>query len=145
MTHSARLNAGFSLIELMIGLCILAVLSTMAYPSYEHMITRSRRAQAQTALFELAERMEQYYAKEYSYQGATLKKLRINPISQEGFYQLSIETTSDSDYDLAAIPLNSQALHDKQCQSLTLSKTGNQGIAAGPSGQPLGRVSDCWY
>lgn len=52
--------AGFSLLELMIVIVIVATLSTLAYPSYQQHIIRSNRAAAQQYLLEVASLQHQF-------------------------------------------------------------------------------------
>ena len=47
------LSHGFTLIELMIVVAIVAILASIAYPSYKDSVLKSRRAEARTALSEL--------------------------------------------------------------------------------------------
>jgi len=49
---------GFSLLELMITLTIMGILLGFAYPSYQLYTIRSHRLEGQTALLDLAHRME---------------------------------------------------------------------------------------
>ena len=65
-------NKGFTLIELVIAMAIIGILASIAYPSYLDYITRARRQDGQTALLELANQMEQYYANNNTYQTATI-------------------------------------------------------------------------
>jgi type IV pilus assembly protein PilE len=53
-------NRGFTLIELMITVVIVAVLASIAYPSYEGYMKRNRRAEAQQLLAGIANRESQY-------------------------------------------------------------------------------------
>lgn len=66
MTTRCR-NNGFSLIELMVTVAILAILAAIAYPSYRDQILKSRRGDAQTALLEIAQRQERFYAQNATY------------------------------------------------------------------------------
>jgi prepilin-type N-terminal cleavage/methylation domain-containing protein len=52
---------GFTLIELMIVVMIVGVLAAIAYPSYQDSVTKSRRADAKSALLELSVFMERLY------------------------------------------------------------------------------------
>jgi type IV pilus assembly protein PilE len=52
---------GFTLIELMIALAVLSILTAIAYPSYQESMTKSRRADAKSALLELSVSMERLY------------------------------------------------------------------------------------
>ena len=46
---------GFTLIELMIVVAIVAILAAIAYPSYREHVVKSRRATAQSCLLEMAQ------------------------------------------------------------------------------------------
>jgi len=53
---------GFSLIELMVALAIVAILATIAIPSYREYVLRSHRRAAQTSMMDIANREQQYFA-----------------------------------------------------------------------------------
>jgi type IV pilus assembly protein PilE len=53
-------SRGFTLIELMIAVGIVAILTTIAVPAYRDQLRKSRRADAQAALMEIAQREQQY-------------------------------------------------------------------------------------
>ncbi len=57
-THKAEY--GFTLIEVMIAVAIVAILAAIAYPSYLDSITKGRRAEGRTALLELLQQQERY-------------------------------------------------------------------------------------
>ncbi|MGQ3888979.1 type IV pilin protein [Legionella sp. CNM-1927-20] len=144
-----NLNKGFTLIELMIVVVIVAILTMIAYPSYQDYITRSRRADGQAALLDLASRLERYYAQQNTYQTATIgtgnaTDVRATNLSPEQWYTLSITAQTPSSYTLQAVPNNQQATNDTRCQTLTLNSLGVKGITAGPAGVPTGPASRCW-
>ena len=56
-----RRQQGFTIIELMIVVVVIAVLSAIALPSYTDYITRSKLAEAYAHLADLRVKMEQYY------------------------------------------------------------------------------------
>ncbi len=49
---------GFTLIELMIVVAIIGILATIAYPSYQDQVRKSRRASAMIAVEEVAQAQE---------------------------------------------------------------------------------------
>ena len=140
---------GFSLIELLAVLTIIGILSTIAYPNYRDYIVRVHRSDGQTALLDLANRMERYHHHHHTYQTATIgtgKQNDILPtqISNGGWYILSIEEANKSAYLLQATPTGTQASSDTLCQSLTLNHLGNTSISSGPKIKPTGSPSQCW-
>ena len=68
----ARQSRGMSLIGLMISVAIVGILASIAYPSYEAQMQKSRRADAINALTDLANRMERYYTRTNAYNTATI-------------------------------------------------------------------------
>ncbi|MEX8191362.1 type IV pilin protein [Comamonas guangdongensis] len=62
---------GFTLIELMITVAIVAILAAVAYPAYTDSVLKGRRAQARTALAELLLQQERYKTQRNCYIGFT--------------------------------------------------------------------------
>lgn len=60
-------SRGFTLIELMIAVAIIALLAAIAVPSYKSYIVRSNRAAAQAVLMDIAQRQQQYLLDNRSY------------------------------------------------------------------------------
>ena len=140
---------GFSLIELLTVLVIIGILTTIAYPGYRNYIIRAHRSDGQTALIDLANRMERYYSEHNTYQTATIAVKTETDVlssnqSSEGWYTLSIPHASDFDYTLQATPTRDQATGDIYCQSLTLTSSAAKGITTGPEGIPTGTCAQCW-
>ena len=59
---------GFTLIELMVVIAIVAVLVTVALPSYREYVKRGNRRAAQSTMMDIINRQQQYFA-EYSRAG----------------------------------------------------------------------------
>ena len=57
----SRIDRGFTLIELMIVLVVIAVLGSIAVPTYRQYVLRSHRVEATAALLNIAAKQEKYY------------------------------------------------------------------------------------
>ena len=64
---SPRPHSGFSLMELMVTVAIIAILASIALPSYSEYITRSRLVDAHTRLGDLRIQMEKYFQDNRTY------------------------------------------------------------------------------
>jgi type IV pilus assembly protein PilE len=58
---------GFTLIEMMVALAVLAVLGALAYPQYMRYLTKTRRIEAQVAMIEALQVEERYYTQHNTY------------------------------------------------------------------------------
>lgn len=112
-------TAGFSLLELMIVLCIVSVLSLLAYPSWQHIVLRSHRLEAKLALLNLSARLEGYAQRHGSYTGASLANLGVNPLTQQGHYRLVMTVLTAGEYQLQAVARGGQN-RDKDYAVFTL-------------------------
>jgi type IV pilus assembly protein PilE len=125
--QNLRKNTGFSLIELLIVLMIIGIISCFAYPSYEQYIARTHRLDGQTALLDLAYRLEAHHTTHHTYQPLPT----LPQTSSDGFYQLRITHLSDTTYTLEAHAIGTQALNDAACALLTLDHLGIRGPSIG--------------
>jgi len=64
-------NSGFTLIELMITVTIVAILAAIAYPSYRNYVMRGQVVDATNGLTAMAANMERYYQDNRTYTGTS--------------------------------------------------------------------------
>ena len=65
--HRHATARGFTLIELMIGVAIVAILAAVALPQYKDYVSRSRLADASTGLSTIRAQMERYFQDNRTY------------------------------------------------------------------------------
>lgn len=65
--NAARQAKGFTLIELMITVAIVAILGAVAYPAYTDQIRKGKRADARAALLNLLQQQERYMTQRNTY------------------------------------------------------------------------------
>lgn len=132
-------QAGFTLIELMITVAIVAILARIAYGSYQGSIVKTRRAKAEACLVEQAQWMERYYTTKFTYAGATNPPPSSCSNDTNIPYTFAFSGTPDAvGFTLSAAPTTIQSSRDGKCATLTLD---NKGVR-GESG--TGTVADCW-
>jgi type IV pilus assembly protein PilE len=88
---SARAR-GFSLIELMVTVGIVALLAAIAYPSYLRYTVKSNRSAAQSYLMDAAQRQQQFLLDSRAYAGSPTILNDIPPPVVLQFYQVSFTT-----------------------------------------------------
>ncbi|MCY1291959.1 Type IV minor pilin ComP, DNA uptake sequence receptor [compost metagenome] len=72
----AKKQLGFTLMELMIVVVVVAILTAIAYPSYRQYVVRANRSEVQQFMLEIASRQQQYFSDVRSY-GSTLTQLGL--------------------------------------------------------------------
>jgi len=124
---------GFTLVELMITVAILAILASIALPSYQDSVRQTRRAAAQADLMELASHMERLYTTNGSYGDASTA---LPDLGTE-LYNLSFANNEpdDDSFIIIAQPQGAQAADS--CGDLSISNTGDVGVTQST-------VADCW-
>lgn len=121
-------SGGFSLIELMIALAIVAILVAVAMPSYQESVQKSRRSDGKIALEKAAAMEEQHYFlnNQYSNSVNNLGGSAGTLNSPEGHYAITVAFGADNqEYTLTATARNtSPQWNDTKCRRYQLDNTG---------------------
>lgn len=139
-------NTGFTLIEIMIVVAIVAILAAIALPAYQDSITKGRRTDAASALQGLAQAMERYYTEKGTYVGAagtggvpTIFPSKSPIDGSATYYNLTISAATANTYTLSATATGAQAGDG----NLTLSSTGARTWDKDNNGS-ISATENCW-
>lgn len=130
-------QAGFTLIELMIVVMIVAVLTSLAYAAYTQQIVKSRRAAATACLMGQVQYMERYYTTRFSYEGASAPGGGC--VAELSRHYTFASTATASGYTLSAEPVGLQARSDGRCMTLSINERGVKSRSG-----TAGEVLNCW-
>lgn len=129
-------NPGFTLIELMIVVTVVAILAAIAIPAYSDYVTRARRSDAQAALLEASQGLERCYSMYNRFDHADCP-ITVPFSSPDGYYSIT-GTIESNAYALTAAPTSGgPQADDTDCKTLTI----NQLNRRGATGED---VDACW-
>jgi type IV pilus assembly protein PilE len=123
---------GFSLIELMIVIAIVAILVALALPSYTAYVRKAKRGEAEKALMNWANLQEIWRANNPTYADDVDAPNGI-PLPTHDYYTFSLDAPNpptSSAYVLVATPTGDQAEdkdQGKDCDPLSLDQSGAKG------------------
>ena len=128
---------GFSLIELMVVVAIIAIIVGIGYPSYLGYTQKTRRSDGIAALNHAAMVMESCRSDLATYEGC---EDRVADQSEKGYYTITVAPGAipASTYTLTATAAGVQA-KDGKCTKLTLNAQGARGYAGSAPD-----VATCW-
>jgi len=140
MRNLGNRQAGFTLIELMITLAIVAILAAAATYAYTAYTLRNNRVAVQTYMTAISGKQQQYLldAREYALTSAALGV--VQPSHLTGKYTVTITANSAATpptFLITATPAGSQ-VKDTTCGTMTLNQAGTK-TATGSGG-----VAACW-
>lgn len=117
METKNRTAHGFTLIELLITVAIVAILASIAYPSYQDSVRRSHRTEAAGKVLEMAQRLEKIRAQTFSYAtGDGLSETHER-------YTVSTAVVNDT-YTITAAPLAGTDQTNDVCGTFTYTNEG---------------------
>ena len=126
---------GFTLIELMIVVVIIAILMAIVIPSYRSHMQRSRRGAAAACLTEQAQFLERYYTTNMTFVGATLPTTACTT-ELSRFYTIELDPSvalSGTAFRVRAVPVAGSAQASDSCATLRLNQAGTKTVSGSTS------------
>jgi type IV pilus assembly protein PilE len=136
---SGQKKRGFTLIELMIVVAVIAILGAIAMPQYMREVRKSRRTAAKTTLLDVASRQEKYYATQnkygaltdLAYSSSTLQA----PSATQDYYNVTLTLgTPTNGFTATASPQGDQ--QKDTCGTYSITNLGVQTVT--------GTDTNCW-
>lgn len=135
-----RGTAGFTLIEAMIVVAIVAILAAIALPSYQEYVRRGHRAEARAGLQQAATWMERAATAQGAYPVTAEFPGGLQTVPS-GRYGIALASTDGAAWTLTASRVAGSAQASDKCGDYTLTNTGLRDITNHASGTT---VLDCW-
>ena len=130
-----RTTQGFTHIEMMIVVAVVAILTAVALPTYRGYAQKSRRSEAQSYLLTIATRQQQFLVDTRAFSALTPDDIASQPANVKATYDVRLVTSNDPPpptFKVTATPKPDQAA--EQCGELTVDQTGAKTAA----------VAGCW-
>jgi len=137
---------GVTLIELLTVVVIVAILASIAVPSYRRYILRSQRTDATTALLRIQSGEEKFLVQNGKYTdlvdtAPASGGLGLSKTSEQGFYNLNVQLTTTGYTATASVVSTKGQKDDKTCQTFTVNEAGTRTALDSMS---TDRTVECW-
>ena len=111
--HSqTRTSRGFTLIEVMITVAIVAILASIALPNYRQYVIRSKRSAAQAQMMDIANRQQQFLIANRSYADKTALTTSgyslPSEVSGNYSYDVTLQASGPPTFTITFTPIGSQ-------------------------------------
>jgi len=142
LRRAHREASGFTLIELMIAVAVVAILAALALPSFMDSIRKGRRAEAVAGLAQVQQAQERWRANRSTYAGSLTAATGDTPpglgmvsaTTASGLYTLAVDAADATGYTLSASAVSgtSQA-NDTHCSTMRVRLAGGTVSYGGPA------------
>src|SRR5437762_9961775 len=121
ITRLSCRQRGFTLIEMLCAVSVAGFLSSVAYPAFQLVLHKARRADALVAMMQVQVAQERHRASNAGY--GSLAEIGAPAQSPSHHYALAIQAPSDTGYEVLATASGTQA-SDTACHLLKLKVDG---------------------
>lgn len=116
--------AGFTLIEVLIAMVIVGILLAVALPSFMDSIRKGRRSEAFSAMAALQQAQERWRGNNAGYAASTSLLGLASSTAPNGYYAISVTSSSATGYELLADGTLSSQSNDNACAKLGVQVNG---------------------
>ncbi len=135
---------GFTLIELMVVVVVVAILLSVALPAYNEQVRKTRRSTATAALLEISQALERFN----TVNGTYVATAPVPPATTGtnalcnrtlDFYTVSCSTLTATTFEVRAVPAGAQT--GDRCGTFGYTQAGAKSLVSPATGVT---VADCW-